>query len=146
MGLSGLELQEKLASLPDALPIVFLTGHGDVPSTVRAMKRGAVDFLTKPVPMADLLAAVTRALDADQQSRRRRTELEDLRERRQRLTPREGEVFELVVAGMLNKQIARTLGTTERTIKAHRAQVMKKFDANSLAQLVRIATQLKDAP
>jgi FixJ family two-component response regulator len=145
-GLSGLELQEQLASHPDSLPIVFLTGHGDVPSTVRAMKRGAVDFLTKPVPMADLLAAVTRALNADQQSRRRRADLEDLRARRQRLTPREGEVFELVVAGMLNKQIARTLGTTERTIKAHRAQVMKKFDADSLAQLVRIAAQLKDAP
>lgn len=137
-GMSGLDLQERLASDP-ALPIVFITGHGDVPMSVRAMKRGAVDFLQKPFDERELLAAIRHACDRAKRAHRKQVETSAVRLRFNSLTPREREVFALVVAGMLNKQIAGQLGITEKTVKAHRARVMEKMRADSLADLVRAA-------
>ena len=141
-GLSGPQLQERLAALGNRLPIVFLTGHGDIPMSVQAIKAGAEDFLTKPVAREKLVASVERALARDAQQRAHDGELETLRVRVSRLTPRESEVFALVVRGKLNKQIAGELGTAERTVKAHRQKVMEKCEARSLAELVRMAERL----
>lgn len=140
-GPSGLDLQVSLAR-GEGLPVIFLTGHGDIPMSVQAMKAGAVDFLTKPVQRADLLAAVKTALAKDAQSRVERASQHLCREHFESLTPREREVFERVTAGQPNKQIAYELGAAERTVKAHRAHVMEKMGASSLAELVRIAGQL----
>jgi RNA polymerase sigma factor (sigma-70 family) len=147
-GASGLDLQETLARSSVALPILFLTGCGDIPSTVQAMKAGAVDFLTKPVEPIALLAAVRQALDRDASDRAARARSEALHARLAALTPREREVFALLVRGRLNKQIAAALGITERTIKAHRSHIMEKLQAESLAELVHIAAQsfLLDTP
>jgi len=141
-GLSGPELQRRLAELRSMLPIVFLTGHADTATTVRTIKAGAEDFLTKPVESAQLLGAIERALARHSVVRGERQKLEDMRSLLATLTPREHEVFGLVVRGKLNKQIAYELGTTERTIKAHRHQVMEKMKVQSLAELVSIAERL----
>ena len=144
-GPSGLDLQEALARFGVSMPIVFLTGHGDIPMSVRAMKAGAVDFLTKPVSREVLLGAVRSAIARDAETRAARGRLRVLRARYELLTPREREVFTGVVAGKLNKQIAADLGTTERTIKAHRAQVIEKMQVASVAELVHAADQLSGA-
>ena len=143
--LSGLDLQTELARSGIDLPIIFLTGHADIPRSVRAMKAGAVEFLTKPFRAEDLFAAVQQALARHGELRRQRSETSELRERLASLTPREREVLALVVAGLLNKQIAGELGTTELTIKVHRGRVMRKMQAASLADLVRMAGKLKIA-
>jgi RNA polymerase sigma factor (sigma-70 family) len=140
--LNGLELQEYLADQEFSLPIVFISGHGTVPMSVKAMKAGAVDFLPKPFSDEDLLSAVSLAVDADRRARREQEQLNRLLERLATLTPREREVFRLVVAGMLNKQIASELGTVEKTVKVHRARVMAKMGAQSVADLVRFADKL----
>jgi len=141
-GLSGLDLQRELANTDPPLHIVFITAHGDVPMTVQALKAGAVDFLTKPFRDQQLLDAVQQAIDRDRAARHQRSELAGLRRRYESLTQREREVMALVVTGLLNKQIAAQLGTSEATVKAHRAQLMRKMDAESVAQLVRIAERL----
>jgi FixJ family two-component response regulator len=133
---SGLNLQRELNAI---LPVIFITGHGDIGSTVTAMKAGAADFLPKPVNESALLGAIQRALDIDRQMHARRCELADIQARLNRLTPREREVMALVVTGRLNKQVAGDLGIAEKTIKIHRARVMEKMGAQSLAELVRIA-------
>jgi len=138
-GLTGPELQERLGRLGSVLPIVFLTGHGDIPMSVRAIKAGAEDFLTKPISSEDLLHAIEKALTHQKMLLDQREKLDALRDRIASLTPREREVFELVVRGRINKQIAFALGTTERTIKAHRHGVMEKMQVQSLAELVSIA-------
>jgi FixJ family two-component response regulator len=137
--LSGLEVQQALEARGCALPVVFLTGRSDVPSSVKAMKRGAADFLTKPVDDMDLLAAVARAVERDAAARRDRAEVAAVRERLATLTPREQEVLERVISGKLNKQIAAELGTAEKTVKVHRGRVMEKTGARSVADLVRLA-------
>jgi len=136
--LNGLQLQDILVKTRSLLPIVFLTGEGDIPMSVRAMKRGASDFLTKPVDEKDLLAAVRVAIDKHRAWRREQVEASDVRARLAALTPREREVLGYVVAGKLNKQIAGDLGTVEQTIKVHRARVMQKMKARSVAELVRL--------
>ena len=141
-GLSGLDLQRDLTEANIHIPIIFITGHGDIPMSVRAMKAGAVEFLTKPFRDQDLLDAIQQALDRDRRARSQQADSADLRNRFHSLTPRETEVFELVVKGLLNKQIALQLGTSEITIKLHRRQVMEKMDAASLADLVRMAERL----
>jgi FixJ family two-component response regulator len=141
-GRSGLEFQQELARSDIRLPIVFITGHGDVAMTVSAMKAGAVEFLTKPFRDQDLLDAVHRALDIDRERRAETVILRELRQRFGTLTPREREVMTLVVAGELNKQIAAALDLSEITVKVHRAQVMRKMQAKSLPDLVRIADRL----
>jgi FixJ family two-component response regulator len=141
-GLTGPELQERLGQLGSALPIVFLTGHGDIPMSVRAVKAGAEDFLTKPVSSEDLLHAIEKALAHHEALLSQREKLDAMRDRIASLTPREREVFELVVRGKINKQIAFELGTTERTIKAHRHSVMEKMQVRSLAELVSIAERV----
>jgi FixJ family two-component response regulator len=141
----GLELQAQLRDATPNLPIVFATGHGDVPDSVQAMKLGAVDFLTKPVDETQLLTAVARALALDEARARAEATRMALARRQGRLTPRERQVFSLVVTGMLNKQIAWRLGASERTIKAHRARVMQKMQADSVAALVRMADRLESA-
>ena len=141
-GVSGLELQESLANVDEPLPIIFLTGNGNIPATVRAMKAGAIDFLTKPVERETLLRAVESALERDAAERISRANLRDLRGRYQTLTAREREVLAHVVGGKLNKQIAFDLGTTERTIKAHRAKIMEKLSVQSVAELTRLAQSL----
>jgi FixJ family two-component response regulator len=142
-GPSGLDLQEALAREDEPLPVIFLTAHGDVPTSVRAMKAGAVDFLTKPVKRDTLLGAVRTALARDMNAHMSREQLRDLRVRFAKLTPRERAVFDLVIIGRLNKQIAAELGMAERTVKAHRAQVMTKMRATSLAELVRLADKIQ---
>jgi FixJ family two-component response regulator len=145
-GLDGLELQQALAGSECARPIVFITGRGDVPTSVRAMKEGAVDFLTKPVNDSELLAAVHRAIEVDRLARAARAELDALKQRLASLTPREREVLAQVIAGRLNKQIAANLGTVEKTIKVHRARIMEKMAVRSLADLVRLAERLGIPP
>jgi FixJ family two-component response regulator len=141
-GLSGLDLQRELARTGHLLPIVFITGHGDIPMTVEAMKAGAVGFLTKPLRNQDLLDAVKEGISSDREARLRRNDVAELRKRYESLTAREREVFALVVTGSLNKQIALQLGTTERTVKAHRGQMVQKMQADSVADLVRMADKL----
>lgn len=143
-GPSGMELHDSLAKEDGPLPVIFLTGHGDIPTSVRAMKTGAVDFLTKPVCQAALLAAVERALALDHGRRDAAYSTDLLRQRFGGLTSRERQVFDFVTEGLLNKQIAAELGTSERTVKAHRAQVMEKMNVRSVAALVRVAIRLKD--
>jgi FixJ family two-component response regulator len=138
-GLTGLDLQEALAGAGRLMPIIFVTGHGDISMSVKAMKAGAVDFLTKPFDVEGLLAAIRRALDKDVKARGEERRTADVLARVRRLTPRETEVFALVVTGMLNKQIAGTLGIGEKTVKVHRARVMEKMQAGSVAELVRLA-------
>lgn len=142
-GLSGLDLQLKLRDGGIPIPIIFLTGHGDIPMSVRAMKEGAHEFLTKPVRGQDLLDAVQKAIASDRTLRKERQEVDEIRGRFELLTPREKEVLDLVVAGLLNKQIADQLGMSELTVKTHRAHVMEKTQADSLAHLVRMAEHLK---
>ena len=141
-GLSGLDLQRELAAAQVTLPIIFITGYGDIPMTVQAMKAGAVEFLTKPFRDQELLDAIQQAIERDRVGRQQRAELAALRQRYMLLTPREREVMQLVVSGMLNKQIAAELGTSEITIKLHRSQVMHKMRAESFAALVRMSTTL----
>jgi FixJ family two-component response regulator len=141
-GLSGLDLQKRTGDAGIEIPIVFITGHGDVPMSVRAMKAGAVEFLTKPFRDQDLLDAIQQALERDGKARNQRAELEELRSRFASLTSREREVMKRVVAGLLNKQIGAELGTSETTVKIHRHQVMEKMGAGSLAELVRMSDRL----
>jgi FixJ family two-component response regulator len=142
-GLSGLDLQKRMAEADMEIPIIFITGHGDIPMTVQAMKAGAVEFLTKPFREQDLLDAIQQALERDRQTREQRAEIEGLRRRSASLTPREREVMALMVAGLLNKQIAGELGASETTVKIHRHNVMEKMGAGSLADLVRMADKLR---
>ena len=138
-GLSGLDLQLELAKVGVQMPIIFVTGHGDIPMSVQAMKAGAVEFLAKPFRDQALLDAINQAIERDRVTRRQRAKSVELRRRYESLGPREREVFECVVSGMLNKQMADKLGTTERTIKFHRGQIMRKMEAKSVAELVRFA-------
>jgi FixJ family two-component response regulator len=141
-GLSGLDLQRRTTEAGVEIPIIFITGHGDIPMSVRAMKAGAVEFLTKPFRDQDLLDAIQQALERDRQARDQRAAIEELRSRYASLTPREREVMARVVAGLLNKQIGGELGTSETTVKIHRHQVMEKMGAGSLPELVRMADRL----
>ena len=138
-GLSGLDLQRQLAETNREIPIVFITGHGDIPMSVRAIKAGAVEFLPKPFRDQDLLDAVRQAIDRDREARSRENEMAELRERYSSLTPREHDVMKYVVRGLINKQIAAEIGITESTVKLHRGRLMHKMKADSLADLIRIA-------
>ena len=141
-GMNGLDLQSEMNALGIRLPVIFLTGHGDIPMTVQALKAGAAHFLTKPVQEKELMGAIRQALETDREARSGRADLEKLRERFHLLSPRERQVMGLVVSGRLNKQIAHELGTSERTIKLYRGQVMRKMQAESLADLVKQAGKL----
>jgi RNA polymerase sigma factor (sigma-70 family) len=145
-GASGLDLQRELAVLDRPLPIIFITGHGDIPVTVRAMKAGASEFLTKPLREQELLEAIRKALERDREMLRKRGDAARLRRRYDDLTPRERQVMRLVVTGLLNKQVAAELGISEKTVKVHRAQVMQKMQAGSLAELVRMSDHLPTSP
>ena len=145
-GLSGLDLQREMVERGIHVPVIFITGHGDIPMSVQAMKAGAVEFLTKPFRDQELLDAVRSGIHRDREGRKERTEVAALREGLSHLTPREREVMALVVAGLLNKQIALRLGTSEKTIKIHRSQVMRKMRADSLAELVRMSQKLGIEP
>jgi RNA polymerase sigma factor (sigma-70 family) len=144
-GLSGLDFQRELAARNIRIPIVFITGHGDIPMTVKAMKAGAIEFLTKPFRDQDLLDAVRIALERDQSRHEQEKELTDVKQRFNSLTPREQEVISMVVSGMLNKQIADQLGTAENTVKVHRSRAMEKMHAQSVAELVKMIEKLKNS-
>jgi len=142
-GLSGLDLQKRMAEVGLEIPIVFLTGHGNIPASVRAMKAGAVEFLTKPFDEEELLRAIQEAIERDRRTRQRHAEMRELHGRYKSLTPREQQVMQQVVTGLLNKQIAAELNITEFTVKIHRGHVMRKMRADSLADLVRMTESLR---
>jgi RNA polymerase sigma factor (sigma-70 family) len=144
-GLSGLDFQRELAARNCHMPIIFITGHGDIPMSVRAMKAGAVEFLTKPFRDQDLLDAVRIALEKDRERREREKEVSDLKERFNSLTPREQKVISMVVSGMLNKQIADQLGTAENTVKVHRSRAMEKMHAQSVVELVKMIEKVESS-
>ena len=144
-GLSGLDFQRELAARNCHMPIIFITGHGDIPMSVRAMKAGAIEFLSKPFRDQDLLDAVCIALEKDRERRERKKEVSDLEERYNSLTPREQEVISMVVSGMLNKQIADQLATAENTVKVHRSRAMEKMQAQSVAELVKMIVKLESS-
>jgi RNA polymerase sigma factor (sigma-70 family) len=141
-GLTGLDLQEELSRRDLELPIVFVSGHGNIPMSVQAMKKGAQDFLTKPFDEEELIAAIKRALERDIEQTHERSAKREIQQRLDTLTPRERQVLSLVVTGMLNKQVAGEIGTTEKTVKVHRARAMRKMKAGSLAEAVRIAERI----
>ena len=141
-GLTGMDLQEALVASGHSMPIIFISGHANVDMSVKAMKRGAFDFLTKPFTDEDLLEAIRNGIEKDKTLKKERDEIQEIKSRIASLTPREAEVFSLVVTGLLNKQIAAQLGTSEKTIKVHRSRVMEKMRAGSLAELVQMAERV----